>query len=182
MAKNTTKQTNQMFSKDKLICAVVAVLALAMTGYMYNTEMRFNNTVQKLNQQLENSRKIYVYNLERALQEVGTVAINQKFAADITKLDEEVKIAEKKIKSLKDAKVKNDFSDVYLNSLRLKRDTLLEEYQKSVQGVSDNINKILAEIAAENKAPTIFNSQAIAVKTDYLIDITPEVVKRLQAR
>ena len=182
MAKNTETKNNQVTSKNNVICAAVAVFALAICGYMYKTEVHLNDEIQKLNVQLKNSRKIYIYNLEKALQEVGTVTINQKFAADIAKLDEEVKVAEKKIKSLKDSKVKDDFSDVYLNSLRLKRDTLLEEYQKSVQGVSDKINKILADIAVENNAATIFNMHAISVKTDDLIDVTPEVIKRLQVQ
>ena len=48
MAKNITKETNQIVSRDKIIYAVVGVLALMSACYMYkmhNTAIRLNNTI-----------------------------------------------------------------------------------------------------------------------------------------
>lgn len=104
----------------------------------------------------------------------------KKFEDEAQKLNEEVLAAEKKIKNIKDKDVKADFSDVYLNSLRLKRDNLVEEYQKLLTELSEKVNKGLVEIATEKGASTIFLKSALGIGTDDVIDITPELIAKLK--
>jgi len=142
-------------------------------------QIRQNNA--EIQKAVDSSRKIYVYNLETVLLETGAVDAKKKFEKDVENLSKEVSAAEEKIKTLTDAKVKAEFSDVYLKSLRLKRDNLIEDYDKSLQNTLKKINKALSQIAVEKKAPTIFFIKSLAVMTDDVIDVSSEVVEKLKA-
>ena len=104
----------------------------------------------------------------------------QKFDEEILKLNDELLEAEEKIKKIKDAKVKEDFSDVYLKNLRMKRDELVNNYQNSIKDLTQKINQALAEIAKEKDVPAVFLKSAIAVQTPYVVDLTDEIAERLQ--
>ncbi len=133
-----------------------------------------------MNKNMEESKKIYVYSLDEVLLKSQVVETKQKFDAEIIKLNEELKIGEKKIKSLKDKKVKLDFSDIYLKNLRNKRDELVENYQKTVEEVTQKINTALEQIVKEKEIPAVFVKKAIAIPTPYVIDITDEVVEKIK--
>ena len=79
---------------------------------------------QLLKQEVVNSRKVYVYDLQKVLLSTNLVEAKRQYEQEILNLNDELLKAEQKIKSLKDAKVKEDFSTVYLNNLRLKRDEI----------------------------------------------------------
>lgn len=129
---------------------------------------------------INDSRKIYVYSLEEVLVKAEALTPKQKFDEDIIKLNEELLDGEKKIKSIKDAKVKEDFSDVYLKNLRMRRDELINNYQNSINELTQKINQALAEIAKEKNASAVFLKSAIAVQTPYVVDLTDEIAERLQ--
>lgn len=133
-----------------------------------------------MNKNTEESKKIYVYSLDEVLLKSQVLETKQKFDAEIVKLNEELKVGEKKIKSLKDKKVKIDFSDIYLKNLRNKRDELVENYQKTVEEVTQKINTALEEIVKEKEIPAVFVKKAIAIPSPYVIDITDEVVEKIK--
>ncbi|MBR1915217.1 MAG: hypothetical protein IJ830_02085 [Alphaproteobacteria bacterium] len=133
-----------------------------------------------LMQKLENSRKIYFYDLQEVIRHTGIAEAKQKYEQDVISLNEDLLAAEKKIKSLKDAKVKEDFSEVYLKNLRLKRDELVENYEKSISELTGKINVALAEIAKEKDTSAIFVRDILVVKTPYVEDVTDDVIKHLK--
>ena len=63
--------------------------------------------------QLNNARKIYVYNLEEIVSASGIVKLQKELEDNVNKLNDEVLKAQKKITAIRDAKVKEDFSDRY---------------------------------------------------------------------
>ena len=67
------------------------------------------------------SKKVDVYDLQEALKGLKIDTLNAEFENRINVLNREVLSAQDKISSLKDYKVKENFSDVYLNSLKMKR-------------------------------------------------------------
>jgi transposase len=167
---------NEKSSAMKHILAVIClfiVLLLGAVGHLYFKCAEQDNIIK-------NNRKVYVYNLEEVLTKLDVQGNKKRFEDSIVKLNEELLEGEKKIKNIKKADVKADFSDVYLNSLRMKRDDLINDYQKSVKELDKNIKKTLVEIAKEKKAPAVFLKSAVAIQTPDVVDLTGEVVKRVK--
>ena len=174
-------------NNNRIIIALFAVMICAI-GYLYhsvgklkeNQKLNSTQTVQSIEKQISESRKIYIYNLEEVLRKINAVDEKVQMEEKILKLNNELSVAEKKIKSLKSAKVKEDFSDMYMKNLRMKRDEILENYQKTLGDITDRINTALNEIAKEKNVSAVFVHSAIAVRTPYVEDITDEVVARIQ--
>ena len=162
-----------------ILCSVLAVAYIYMGFEQIQIHM-LNNQIKAQNAQIEASKMVYFYNLEEVLRETNAISAKTNFESEILKLNDEVFAAEKKIKSIKDAKVKADFSDVYLNTIKLKREELIKKYDESIKTITDGINKALAEVAAEKGVATIFVQSAIAVNTAYTEDVTDEIIKRLK--
>ena len=162
-----------------ILCSVLAV-AYIYIGYEQIQIHNLKKIVKKQNAQIEASKMVYFYNLEEVLRATNAISAKTNFESEILKLNDEVFAAEKKIKSIKDAKVKADFSDVYLNTIKLKREELIKKYDESIKTITDGINKALAEVAAEKGVATIFVQSAIAVNTAYTEDVTDEIIKRLK--
>ena len=158
------------------ICLLVGLLIVAL-GYIYSEFIEQEKVMANL---INNNRKVYVYNLEEVLIKLDVQGNKQKFDNDIIKLNNELMDGEKKIKNIKKANVKEDFSDVYLSNLRMKRDELVDEYQKSVEKLNDRIKQALVETAKEKDAPAIFLKSAVAIKTPHVVDLTNEVVKKVK--
>ena len=158
------------------ICLLVGLLIVAF-GYLYFECFEQEKVLANL---INNNRRVYVYNLEEVLIKLDVQGNKQKFDNSIIKLNNELMDGEKKIKNIKKAKVKEDFSDMYLKNLRLKRDELVDEYQKSVEKLNDRIKQALVEIAKEKDAPAIFLKSAIAITTPHVVDLTNEVVKKVK--
>lgn len=133
-----------------------------------------------LKQEISGLKKIYVYDLEETLYGIKLDNLNREFEAKINILNDEVTSAQKKIASLKATKEKDDFSDVYLKSLKLKRDTMLQEYNNTIGNLTEEINRTVTEIAKEKGAVAVFNKQAIASQSSDIEEITPEVIKRIK--
>ena len=174
-------------NNNRIIIALFAVMICAI-GYLDNSvgklqenqKLNSTQTVQSIEKQISESRKIYIYNLEEVLRKINAVDEKVQMEEKILKLNNELSVAEKKIKSLKNAKVKEDFSDMYMKNLRMKRDEILENYQKTLGDITDRINAALNEIAKEKNVSAVFVHSAIAVRTPYVEDITDEVVARIQ--
>ena len=130
---------------------------------------------QLLETEIENSKKIYIYDLEAVVASSNLVTLKQEFEQKIQELSKELEEAQKKIKSIKDSKIKADFSDVYLNSLKLKRDDMVKAYDEIMIQATENINIAVKEVVIAKKASTIVSSKSITVKTDYVVDLTPEI-------
>ena len=165
---------------SKILGSACAFLVLFMFGYSNIKIIHLQNRLTEQTQQLEQARKVYVYDLENVLKGLNVLEIKRKFEDEIIKLNDEVFAAEEKIKSLKNAKVKEDFSTMYLNNIRMKRDDLLANYDKTIKELTDKINKVVGEIAKEQNVSVIFMKNAIAVKTPYVVDITEEIISRVR--
>ena len=185
---NKESEDNKKDNRMLRITAGGACLALVgLALFTYSLEQRIArveaNTSQiedKLAKRVDDNRKIYVYNMEETLLAAGIPASSQQFESDIASLEREVADAQEKIKTLKEAQVKEEFSDMYLRSLKMRRDELINKYSESMQATLDKINKALEDVARENSVHTIFMSNSIAVNTEYVVDITAQVVEKMQ--
>lgn len=183
--------TDKNDKKDmQLLRMATGIACLALVGlalFTYSLERRIAkievNTSQiedKLAKRVDDNRKIYVYNMEETLLAAGIPASSQQFESDIASLEREVADAQEKIKTLKEAQVKEEFSDMYLRSLKMRRDELINKYSESMQVVLNAINQALEEVARENNVHTIFLSSAIAISTEYVVDVTPQVIEKMK--
>jgi hypothetical protein len=175
-----TKKDINAEAKQKRLQRCVVLLFVLSFGLLCSVVYQFMQT-NKLQQKLEDAAKVYVYDLQDTLRGLRIDELNAEFEAKINILNHEVLTAQNKISSLKDANIQADFSDVYLNSLKNKRDTMIKEYNDTLQEITDRINQNLVQIAHEKNTPTIFNKQTIGAFTPDVIDITAEIVQRIQA-
>ncbi len=141
---------------------------------------QINNVDTTHTKQLDDNRKIYVFSMEDTVMALGMLENRRQFEMKVGKLNEEVRAAEKKVKGIKDKAVQSEYSEVYMKSLQIKRDNLIEEYEKQMSDLTKRINSALESIVVEQKLPVVWASKNIAVSTQEVIDITPEVVAKLQ--
>lgn len=187
MEKKSTKASKKLTNilKYKPSGAVLgiacAVLAFLCVVHLYVRTASLKQQNAELTEQVKQAKRVYVYNLEEVVVGAGVVAMQQDFEQKVKKLSDEVETAKKKISSLKDAKVKADFSEVYLNSLVLKRDEMLAEYEKSMKKATEDVNVALRQVAEKLDAPTIYHTKSVSVTTPYVVDVTKEVVDQLKS-
>ena len=128
-----------------------------------------------------NSGPIYVYDVKKIVTDSAELnALQQKYAQQLNDLNKQVADAKKKLEKMTDKKAKAEFSDVYLSTLTLKRDNLFEEYDKALNELSERTNAALLKVVEEKGAPVVYDAKAIAVTTPNVIDITREVLQKLQ--
>ncbi len=190
ITEKNNKESEDNKKDNRMLRVTAGVACLALVGlalFTYSLEQRIArveaNTSQiedKLAKRVDDNRKIYVYNMEETLLAAGIPASSQQFESDIASLEREVADAQEKIKTLKEAQVKEEFSDMYLRSLKMRRDELINKYSESMQVVLDAINQALEEVARENNVHTIFLSSAIAISTEYVVDVTPQVIEKMK--
>jgi len=135
---------------------------------------------QDLSKNMAQMKKVYVYNLEETLKGVELEKLNQEFEEKLKILNDEVSIAQEKISSLEDTKDKDTFSDIYLQSLKLKRDTMLQEYNRSLEDLTNQVNQAISQIAKEKDASVILDVRAVASLTENVEDVTDEVIKKVK--
>ncbi len=131
---------------------------------------------------VDNNRKIYVFNMDEAVKNIGLKEANQKFEEDINNLDAQVKEAQSAIKGIKDEKMKKKMLNLSIKPLEMKRDDLLKSYSQSMQETLGKINTALAELATEQNISVIFMNRAVAVNTNYVVDVTPQVVEKVKGK
>lgn len=166
--KNETKKKSHILGKILLALLFLGVIAFQQAEIMY------------LHKKVEAQGYVYVYDLEQVLKGVKLDDLNREFEAKISILNDEVVSAQDQISSLKDSKVKDNFSDVYLKSLKLKRDTMIQEYSRAIQNITEQINVKVTELAEEKNAAVVFDKQFITASTPKVVDLTEEIVKRIQ--
>lgn len=188
--KNQKSNQNPVISKSHRIgFAVLWAALLACVLWMVKLQIdviNLKNTQQQQNQmteqQITNMKKIYVYDVQETLRGVNLEKLNKDFEAKINIINDEVNLAHEKISSLKETKEKDNFSEVYLKSLKLKRDTMLQDYNQILENLTAEINRIITEIAEEKDTAIIFDKRVTASLTKYVEDVTPEVIKRLEEK
>ena len=163
-------------------CCILGIKYGSLSTRVKMLETQIVQMEGNLTQNVDNNRKIYVFNMDETVKGIGLQATNQKFEADITDLDEQVKEAQATIKDLKDEVMKAKILNLSIKPLQMKRDDLLEAYSKSMQQSLAQINAALAEIATENNVPAIFMSKSVAVNTNYVVDVTEQVVAKIKAK
>lgn len=173
MAKIQKKINYFTMANCSMILSIVAFLAV-VTCYVQIGFLKAQN--ETLRAELQ-TNKIYYYNLENVIASSSLVGIRNDFETKLQALAVEVETAQKKIQSIKDAKVKDDFTEMYMKSLKMKRDDLLKAYDEAMIQATDNVNEALKEIAEEKNVSTIFTSKALAVTTDDTIDLTQEIIE-----
>lgn len=114
--------------------------------------------------------------------QTGLADENRKFEANMANLETEIDKAEKKVNSMKDKKLQKEYREMYMKSLTLKRDNLVEEHEKFMKSLLKNINKTLAEVAKEHRVKVVFNNKAVIFSTNFVTDITSIVSEKLKER
>ena len=152
---------------------------LKQSSATFNADLQ-QNIEQSIKQDVAQMRKVYIYNLEDTLRGIKLESFNREFEAKLNVLNEEVSIAQEKISSLEDTKDKDTFSDIYMKSLKLKRDTMIQEYNHTLEDLTEQINQAITKIAKEKGASVIFDRRAVAALTDNVEDVTKEVVENVQ--
>lgn len=153
-----------------LLCVLVAT-----NGFLFYKYTELNKLVMQ-------NRNVYVYNMENSLLLAGMAEENQKFEADLYALEKDIDAATKKLKTIKDQKLKEEYQEMYMNSLKIKRDDLIKGHEKFVNTLSKNVGKALVKVANEHHVATIFSTRSIAVTTPYVIDVTPQIVDILKKK
>lgn len=162
-----------------IFCMVWIVL---MQFEIQALQYRQKDQLQEATQEIRELKKVYIYDLEATLRGIRLDDFNREFEAKINILNDEVTAAQKKIASLQETKDKDDFSDMYLKSLKLKRDTMLQEYNRTIANLTEDINRTVAEIADEKDTAIIFDKRVTASLTKYVEDVTDEVIKRIKLK
>lgn len=178
MAKIQKKTNYFTMANCNMILSIVAFLAV-VTCYVRIGFLKAQN--ETLRAELQ-TNKIYYYNLENVIASSSLVGIRNDFETKLQALAVEVETAQRKIQSIKDAKVKDDFTEMYMKSLKLKRDDLLKAYDEAMMQATENVNVALQEIAKAKHVTTIFNSKALAVTTNNTIDLTNDVIEAVNKK
>lgn len=169
-------------NKNYVLWAAILVL-YAATGYLYfkTSQLQKQDALNAdLSKQIEQNGKVYTYNIDEIFYAMNIIEVKKRYEEDVIKLNNELLEAEEKIKSLKDAKVKEDFSQMYLKNLKLRRDELVSNYEKAVAELSEKLNKALDEIVKEKNVPAVFVQSAIAIKTPNTVDLTQEIIAKMK--
>ncbi|MBQ4400251.1 MAG: hypothetical protein II830_03025 [Alphaproteobacteria bacterium] len=181
-AKKVTKSEPKVSENRKIgwfgvwLFVIFAALEGQMLYFKYMQDISDKNMQNSITQ----SKKVYVYDLEQTLKGIRLDEINNEFSNKITLLGNEVTSAQKKIASLTETKDKDDFSEVYLQSLKLKRDNMIAEYNRTLEDITEQVNKTVSKIAEEKGASAVFDKRIVASQNKYVEDITAEVIKRVK--
>lgn len=136
--------------------------------------------IHKLEKAVDHDSKVYVYSMENVLLLAGMADENKQYQIEMDKLGKEIDAAQKKLNGMKDKKLKQEYSEMYMKSLTLKRDTLKETHDKFMANLLKNVNRALLVVTEKYKAPTIFTTKSIAVHTPNVVDVTDEISNYLK--
>lgn len=133
-----------------------------------------------LEKTVDHDSKVYVYSMENVLLLAGMADENKQYQIEMDKLGKEIDAAQKKLNGMKDKKLKQEYSEMYMKSLTLKRDTLKETHDKFMANLLKNVNRALLLVTEKYRAPTIFTTKSIAVHTPNVVDVTDEISNYLK--
>ena len=162
----------------KKVWAVIGLVSIVFGCAVFYQAQKIN----QLSAQLNNTKRVYIYDLQETLRGLKIDVLNAEFEARVNILNQEVLSAQDKISSLKDSNVRENFSDVYLNSLKMKRDNMIKKYNDTLEDITAQINENLVKMAEEKQTPTIFNKQSVSAMTSDVEDITQELVEKIKIK
>ena len=171
---NTQNQKSTAKITKASLYFLASLILISIMGIIIQ-QVQIHNMATKISK-LQN---VYIYDLEEILKGLKVDDLNREFEAKINILNDEVSSAQEKIASMKDGKVKDDFADVYLKSLKFKRDNMIQEYTKSIQNITESINAGLVKYAKQKGITVVFDKRAVAAQTSSVIDVTPELVEKI---
>ena len=171
---NTYKQAKSGWGTKFVLFFVITCLICA-NGYLLCKYTELQNIIKQ-------NRNVYIYNMENTLLLAGMADENQQFEKELTQLEKEIDASTKKLSTIKDEKLKQEYQDMYMKSLKIKRDDLIKKHEEFVQTLSKNVNKSLVKVAEKNHVATIFAARAIAVTTPYVVDVTPQIAEILKKK
>lgn len=182
VAKKVTKSEQEVSTGKKIgwFGIFVFIVLVAIEGQILYFKYMQDISDKNMQESITQNKKVYVYDLEKTLKGIKLDEINNEFSNQIAILGDEVTSAQKKISSLKETKDKDDFSEVYLQSLKLKRDNMITEYNRTLENITEQVNKTVSEIADEKGASAVFDKRIVASQSKYVEDITEEVIKRVK--
>lgn len=161
-----------------LIFFVISLCIYNFKIYFALEKLQENNI--DLQEQIKLNRYIYIYDLKKIIISYpNLLAKQQEYKSKIEKLSLETEEATQKINKLKKENIKEEFSDVYIKSLLLKRNNLLEEYDQMMNNVTANVNKALEKIINTKDINVVFPADIIKIRSKYVIDITDEVLNNI---
>ncbi|MBO4294044.1 MAG: hypothetical protein J5896_01200 [Alphaproteobacteria bacterium] len=162
-------------------CFVVLFCCVVCLGVkLSHTNKKLAEMSKQIQYQFSQNSKIYTYDLQKVATTLNIAEKKQQYEADIIQLNNDLVEAEKKIKTLKDAKVKEDFAEVYLKNLKMKRDEIVKTYENSMQELTMKLNKAMEDVVREKNIPMVYFQSALAVKTPHTVDVTADVLQKLK--
>lgn len=164
---------HKFFNKTTAFAGAAAILFIISIAHCVK--------IHSLENQLKNSRLVYVYDVEKVLASSPQLAeVRQNYEEKINQLSVQVQEAVEKLNKMKDKKAKEEYSEVYLNTLTLKRNDLVEQYQQEMKKVGEKINAALIETANRKNVNAVFFANSIALKTADVDDITQDVINAVK--
>ncbi len=161
-----------------LIFFVISLCIYNFKIYFALEKLQENNI--DLQEQIKLNRYIYIYDLKKIIIAYPNLLDKQQeYKSKIEKLSLETEEATQKINQLEKENIKEEFSDVYIKSLLLKRNNLLEEYDQMMNNVTANVNKALEKIINTKDINVVFPADTIKIRSKYVIDITDEVLNNI---
>ena len=129
----------------------------------------------------QQTQRQYVYDTEKLVKGYTLLAEVQKnFEKQISDLNVKVNEARQKLEKMSDKKAKEEYATVYVSSLSLQRDQLLEQYQNNMKTLNEKVNQALVNVANEKNLPYVLDAKSIVVTTGAVVDVTDDVLKKLQ--
>lgn len=162
------------------LVAVLGIYTCCLHAKVAATNQKIEEMKASFAQKLADNSKIYTYNLEEVVAAMNIAEKKQQYEASIMQLNNELTEAENKIKTLKDAKVKEDFTEVYLKNIKMKRDEIVGNYEKSMQEITMKLNRAMEDVVREKNLPTVFYQNTMAIKTPHMVDVTADVLQKFK--
>lgn len=173
------------FNKDVFYLIFLTVLTvLFLTTFVYQAvqNSKFKKQVESLALLSARGDIVYVYSPETLVtQSPEIVAMKENYTRKANELTKEIEEAGQKIKNFKNEKVKEDFSDIYLQSLTNKRNELVENYQKQLQDITLKVNQALENVMNANNITAVFDTKVLLGRSNKVIDITNLVAQNFEA-
>ncbi len=173
------------FNKDIFYLIFLTVLTvLFLTTFVFQSvqNSKFKKQVEALALLSARGDIVYVYSPETLVaQSPEILAMKENYTKRVNELTKEIEEAGQKIKNFKNEKVKEDFSDIYLQSLIAKRNDLVGGYQQKLQEITSKVNQALENVMNANNIPAVFDSKVLLGRSNKVIDITSLVAQNFEA-
>ena len=173
------------WNKDVFYFIFLAVLTiLFLTTFVFQSvqNSKFKKQIEALALLSARGDIVYVYSPETLVaQSPEIVAMKENYTRRANELTKEIEEAGKKIKNLKNEKVKEDFSDLYLQSLIAKRNDLVGGYQQKLQEITSKVNQALENVMKANNITAVFDTKVLLGHSNKVIDITSLVAQNFEA-